>query len=339
MKKKEFLTESKRKAIIADKEKAILESFAKTFNKIKRIDENEINEIGSMSNYEGNRGDDYKYDGSESNQEWQPFYDDIAAQGWSWDDESYTIGTKCCEYTVEFYQNNLYGLYRDNQYGHKGERLTKTGLNIDELISLIHNIESTNQLDENGEDYEAPSRGVEHGINPYQKQPDLSDLGQLTPKQEQMKEYISNYVNSELELNHEMSNYIKLGYQGLSDTVKKGLRNDMDYQTWVQMSHDEETFRRERGGIDENKYGGDSPYFKTLSQALDFVREYATKLGYEVDENDIFFQFGTGGVGYEQTKSANIGLLKNGKELNRFIHVSIYRMPSGKYELTMYKTF
>lgn len=44
MKKKEFLTEAKRKAIIADKEKAILESFAKTFNKIKRIDENEISE-------------------------------------------------------------------------------------------------------------------------------------------------------------------------------------------------------------------------------------------------------------------------------------------------------
>jgi len=45
MKKKEFLTEAKRKAIIADKEKIIIESFAKTFNKIKRIDENEINEF------------------------------------------------------------------------------------------------------------------------------------------------------------------------------------------------------------------------------------------------------------------------------------------------------
>jgi hypothetical protein len=43
MKKKEFLTEAKRKAIIAEKEKAIIESFSKTFNKIKRIDENEIN--------------------------------------------------------------------------------------------------------------------------------------------------------------------------------------------------------------------------------------------------------------------------------------------------------
>jgi hypothetical protein len=42
MKKKEFLTEAKRKAIIADKEKVIIESFAKMFNRIKRIDENEI---------------------------------------------------------------------------------------------------------------------------------------------------------------------------------------------------------------------------------------------------------------------------------------------------------
>jgi hypothetical protein len=45
MKNKEFLTEAKRKAIVADKEKAIIESFAKTFNKIKRVDENTINEF------------------------------------------------------------------------------------------------------------------------------------------------------------------------------------------------------------------------------------------------------------------------------------------------------
>ena len=90
-------------------------------------------------------------------------------------------------------------------------------------------------------------RSAESGINPYQEQPELSDLGQLTPYQEEMKGYISKYVNSELELNHEMSNYINLGYQGLSDTVKQGLSNDMDYQTLVQMSHDEDTFRRERG--------------------------------------------------------------------------------------------
>ena len=43
MKNKLFLTEADRKQILANKEKIILENFAKTFNKIKRIDENEIN--------------------------------------------------------------------------------------------------------------------------------------------------------------------------------------------------------------------------------------------------------------------------------------------------------
>ena len=180
MKKKEFLTEAKRKSIISDKEKSIIESFAKTFNKIKRIDENEIN--------------DY-------------------------------------------------------------------------------------------EDWDLEDRKQQYGINP-----------EIDPAEFNQEDELTEY--------------------GLA-------------------------------GMPKNKAGGDSPYFETLSQALDVVREYATKLGFEVDEDDMWFQFGTGGVGYEETKSANIGLLKNGepmldkrgKELNRFIHVSIYRMPFGKYELTMYKTF
>jgi len=49
MKKKEFLTEAKRKAIITEKEKVIIESFAKIFNRIKRIDENEISENSGVS--------------------------------------------------------------------------------------------------------------------------------------------------------------------------------------------------------------------------------------------------------------------------------------------------
>ena len=40
--RKIILTEADKKKIVSEKEKAIIESFAKTFNKIKRIDENEI---------------------------------------------------------------------------------------------------------------------------------------------------------------------------------------------------------------------------------------------------------------------------------------------------------
>jgi hypothetical protein len=46
--KNRILTESQKREIIKDKEKMIIESFAKNFNKIKRIDENEI---GQESNF------------------------------------------------------------------------------------------------------------------------------------------------------------------------------------------------------------------------------------------------------------------------------------------------
>ena len=45
MKKNRILTESQKRQIIENKEKVILESFASTFNRIKRIDESEINEV------------------------------------------------------------------------------------------------------------------------------------------------------------------------------------------------------------------------------------------------------------------------------------------------------
>jgi hypothetical protein len=88
-------------------------------------------------------------------------------------------------------------------------------------------------------------------------------------------------------------------------------------------------------------------YFETLYQTLNHVREIADNLGYELDENEVNFHFGSSGIGYETTKSANISLLKNGEPIldkrgnlaNRYIHVSIYRMPSGRYELNAYKTF
>ena len=88
-------------------------------------------------------------------------------------------------------------------------------------------------------------------------------------------------------------------------------------------------------------------YFETLSAVLDYVRQLAAKYGYTLDDDAVFTQFGTGGISYGQTKSANIPLLKDGqpilsksgKPLNRALRVSIYRMDSGKYELTAYKTW
>jgi len=88
-------------------------------------------------------------------------------------------------------------------------------------------------------------------------------------------------------------------------------------------------------------------YFKTLSEALDNVREYVLSLGYEIDEDTLFNEFGTGGISYGETKRATIPVLKNGqpildkrgKEANRSIVVVIYRMDNGMYELVKYKTW
>ena len=74
-------------------------------------------------------------------------------------------------------------------------------------------------------------------------------------------------------------------------------------------------------------------YHKTLSSALDTVREYVARLGFdpiEFDINDIQH------VAYGQTERFNKELTKNGKPLRQTINVQIYRMDSGTYELNMY---
>ena len=91
----------------------------------------------------------------------------------------------------------------------------------------------------------------------------------------------------------------------------------------------------------------DNVYFDTLSSALDEIRRKASTIGCTLDEDEVFTQFGTGGVSYGQTKSAVIPLLKNGepilsksgKPMNRSLSVQIYRMDSGRYELNVYKTW
>lgn len=105
----------------------------------------------------------------------------------------------------------------------------------------------------------------------------------------------------------------------------------------------EHRYLENKGLLKENS----DTYFETLSSALDHVRQMAQQMGYEADDNAIWDNFGTGGISYGQTKTGTIPLLKDGqpiigkdgKELNRAISVSIYRMDSGKYELTAYKTF
>ena len=89
--------------------------------------------------------------------------------------------------------------------------------------------------------------------------------------------------------------------------------------------------------VAEVKAPQNDTYFETLSAALDAVREKVAKKGFAVDEDNMFAEFGTGGINYGETKRATISLLKNGIPDNRrSVTIAIYRMDSGKYELTAY---
>jgi len=83
-------------------------------------------------------------------------------------------------------------------------------------------------------------------------------------------------------------------------------------------------------------------YFDTASGAADYARENTEKRGYEIDEDDWNTQITFGGKynrlrpGEGKTHSYSIGLLKNGKPQRKALQISLYGMPSGKFELTHY---
>lgn len=81
----------------------------------------------------------------------------------------------------------------------------------------------------------------------------------------------------------------------------------------------------------------DETYFPTLSEALDQVNKKAVSKGYDEINPDEFFQFGMGGISYGETKRKSFSLTKNSIPVSkRMMHVAIYRMDSGTYELTCY---
>jgi len=84
--------------------------------------------------------------------------------------------------------------------------------------------------------------------------------------------------------------------------------------------------------IKEGKFDYET-YHKTLSSALNAVRAYANSRGYDEVE------FGMGDVqhvGYGHTERLTKELTKGGVPQRKALHVQIYRMESGNYELNMY---
>lgn len=83
-------------------------------------------------------------------------------------------------------------------------------------------------------------------------------------------------------------------------------------------------------------------YYKTAIGAAEAARELTEALGYQVCENDWTTQIVHGGrynrlrpsVGMNHSYS--ISLLKNDKPQRKCLQISLYGMPSGKFELVNY---
>ena len=80
-------------------------------------------------------------------------------------------------------------------------------------------------------------------------------------------------------------------------------------------------------------------YFSSYSAAVQAARLGAEEMGYVVDEDDWFREVTTGAGKPAVGQSHNIksiGLSRDGKPQRKALHIQIYGMESGRYELNYY---
>lgn len=82
------------------------------------------------------------------------------------------------------------------------------------------------------------------------------------------------------------------------------------------------------------KRANNDTYFDTMSLAIDTAKEQADRKNFEVIDNELLWEH----VPYGQTRKRSLELVsKNtGAKSKKMLHVSLYRMESGRYELTAY---
>lgn len=91
-----------------------------------------------------------------------------------------------------------------------------------------------------------------------------------------------------------------------------------------------------------NESSSKNIYFLSVADAVSFAKQSAEDKGFEIDEDDWWTQVSLGGKYHRlrpsvgKTHTVTLGLIKNGKPQKKQLHISIYGMPSGNYELTHY---
>jgi hypothetical protein len=103
-------------------------------------------------------------------------------------------------------------------------------------------------------------------------------------------------------------------------------------ESWMQMRAGKDGKVYENEEMGEVRKLQQETYFETQAGALQSAEEYATYKGYTVNWESINPEH----VAYGQTVSYSVELMKDGMPARKMLQISLYRMESGKYELTNY---
>ena len=66
-----------------------------------------------------------------------------------------------------------------------------------------------------------------------------------------LRKRVLKYVEDPNDAERELDRYTSQGFNGFSDSLKANLQRDMEFQSWVQRTHDEDELDREIGEQDE----------------------------------------------------------------------------------------
>ena len=145
-----------------------------------------------------------------------------------------------------------------------------------------------------------------------------------------LKSMAQSLVNDMFGEKEEEPDYKMPGYNDTMDALDNlGIREE---ESWMKMRAGKDGKVYENEDMEEARGFQQETYFDTQARALESAEEYAKHKGYSVNWESVNPEH----VGYGQTVKYSVALSKDNVPAKKMLQISLYRMESGKYELTNY---
>lgn len=223
----------------------------------------------------------------------------------------------------------------------------------DEIGEVLGKYYEINELEEGNEFGAARAKAIASGEDSFEVD---GKTYKVTGVDKEDKENAKKFVGESVNESTKLTDILKKKYKSVNESNElkkledaiKMFQDKIKKQGMVTNARDEEHLARlkkmynKMGGKLESVNEAKDTYFDSATEAVNYARKMIEKRGFEIDEDDWQSQIGLGGrhgrirPGTEKNTDATIGLLKNGKPQRKALQISLYGMPSGKYELTYY---